>query len=340
MSWMTDLGPMRDVVISSRVRLARNIKGYPFPVIMDRETAREAMEKVHGGIVSGNSSLSKDLKFMPMYELDDLERNILVERHLVSPDLIQRADYTGILIDDREEICIMLNEEDHIRLQCILPGNQVAKAWDTIDKVDDVVEENVEYSYHESLGYITSCPTNVGTGMRASVMMHLPALVYGGHINGILQTISKIGLTARGLYGEGSEALGNIFQVSNQVTLGPSEEEIVDNLEIVIKQIADKEKLTRKAIYEANKIELEDNVYRSLGVLKYARRLTAKEFMALLSQVRLGVSMGIIEDITLTDIDKLMVAGQSANLKSYAKQHDKSEEDLDIIRAEIVDHLI
>lgn len=340
MSWITDSGPMRDVVMSSRVRLARNIAGLPFPIIMDKETARETMKKVYNGIMNSNSALVNRLKFIPMYELDPVERNILVEKHLVSSELIQRADYTGIIIDDKEEICIMLNEEDHIRFQCILAGNQIEEAWDIIDKVDDVMEENIEYSYHETLGYLTSCPTNVGTGMRASVMMHLPALVYGGHINGILQTISKIGLTARGLYGEGSEALGHIFQISNQVTLGPTEKEIVANLQIVVKQIAEKEKLTRKAVHEANGIEFEDNVYRSLGILKYAKKLNIKEFMALLSQVRLGVSMGIIEDISLTDIDRVMIIGQSANLHSYAEKHNKLGTDLDIVRAEVVERLI
>lgn len=340
MSWITDSGPMRDVVISSRVRLARNISGLPFPVIMDRETALETMDKIYNGIMSSNSALVDQLKFIPMHELDPVERNILVEKHLVSSELVQRADYTGLIIDDNEEICIMLNEEDHIRLQCILAGYQLEEAWDTLDKVDDLVEGNIEYSYHETLGYITSCPTNLGTGMRASVMLHLPALVHGGHINAILQTISKIGLTARGLYGEGSEALGNIFQLSNQVTLGPTEEELISNLQIVVKQITDKEKLTREAIHKANGVEFEDNIYRSLGILKYAKKLSMKEFMALLSQVRLGVSMGIIEDIDLKDIDKIMILGQSANLHSYATEQNSLETDMDIIRAEVVGRLI
>ena len=340
MSWITDSGPTRDVIISSRVRLARNIAGIPFPVLMDREAAVAAMDRVYEGIMSEHSTLSEQLEFIPMRDLDELKREILVERHLVSSDLIKRSDYTGILIDRAEEICIMLNEEDHIRLQCILPGNQVKKAWDTIDKVDDLVEKSVEYSYDGNLGYITSCPTNVGTGMRASVMMHLPALVHVGHINLLLQTISKIGLTARGLYGEGSEALGHIFQMSNQVTLGPSEDDIVANLEIVVKQIADKEKSAREAIYKKSGIELEDNIYRSLGVLKYARKLNLEEFMALLSQVRLGVALGIIKDIDLVEVDRIMVAGQPANVRTYAIEHDSSVEDMDIMRAEMATRLI
>lgn len=340
MSWLSDSGPTRDVIISSRVRLARNIKGIPFPVIMDRETAQGTMDKVHEGIMAGHSTLSQELKFIPMYELDELQREVLLERHLVSSDLIKRPDYTGILVDKEEEICIMLNEEDHVRLQCILPGNQVKNAWNTVDKVDDVLEENIEYSYDGNLGYITSCPTNVGTGMRASVMMHLPGLVHVGHINLLLQTISKIGLTARGLYGEGSEALGHIFQMSNQVTLGPSEDDIVANLEIVVKQIADKEKSAREAIYKKSGIELEDNIYRSLGVLKYARKLNLEEFMALLSQVRLGVALGIIKDIDLVEVDRIMVAGQPANVRTYAIEHGSSVEDMDIMRAEMATRLI
>ena len=177
----------------------------------------------------------------------------------------------------------MINEEDHIRMQCILPGWQLQQAWKTVDKMDDFIEESIEYSYDEQLGYLTSCPTNVGTGMRASLMMHLPALVYAGGINPMLQTISKIGLTARGLYGEGSEAFGNIYQISNQVTLGPSEYKIINNIGIVAKQIMEKEKAARKAFADNNRLEFEDNIWRSFGILCYAKKIDIKEFMALIS---------------------------------------------------------
>ncbi|NMA96346.1 MAG: protein arginine kinase [Clostridiales bacterium] len=340
MSWLTERGPTRDVIISSRVRLARNIKNTPFPVIMDRSIAAATMEKVYEKLKLGRSTLSEELKFMPMEGLSELDRQVLLEKHLVSLDLIKRPDHTGILLDSKEEICIMLNEEDHIRLQAILPGNQIRGAYDIIDKVDDLLEKNIEYAYDENLGYLTSCPTNVGTGMRASVMMHLPGLVHVGHMNLLLQTISKIGLTARGIYGEGSEAIGHIFQMSNQVTLGPTESDIITNLEVVVKQVIEKEKSARRAIYEKRGIELEDSIYRSLGILKYAKRIGLKEFMSLLSQVRLGVTLGIIKSIDIMEVDKIMVAGQPANVNIYARDTHGQAEDTDISRAEIIKDLL
>ncbi|MBE3101183.1 MAG: protein arginine kinase, partial [Firmicutes bacterium] len=264
-----------------------------------------------------------------------IERQILVEKRLASQDLVQNSDASVLILDSNERIAIMINEEDHIRMQCVLPGFQLDKAWDMLNRIDDVIEEKVEYAFHEQLGYLTSCPTNVGTGLRASAMLHLPALTITKQINGILQIISKIGLTARGLYGEGSEALGNIYQISNQITLGPTEEDIINNLTIACQQIIEKERMARKALLKVNGMQFEDALWRAYAVLAHARVLELKEFMALVSQVRLGVNLNIIPDISMEALDELVITGQPGGLlKNAGKSLD--DEELNILRAEIM----
>jgi protein arginine kinase len=335
MSWITDDGPLGDVVISSRIRLARNISGVKFPSSLDQEGASYVINSVEKSIMDTNSTLSGHFKSFVMKDLSPLDRNILVEKHLISPDLADKPDISAVMIDDREEISIMINEEDHIRMQSITPGFSLNDSWNVLDKIDDLIEENVPYAFDERLGYLTACPTNVGTGMRASVMMHLPGLVYAGQMGPMLQTISKIGLTLRGLYGEGSEALGNIYQMSNQVTLGPSEHEIINNINIVAKQIIEKERATRQALAQANGVDLDDNIWRAFGILRYAQKLNLKEFMALISQIRLGIALGKIDAIALNDINRIMIMAQPANIQRYALSTLKVE-DMDVARAHIV----
>lgn len=332
MSWINENGPYSGIVMSSRIRIARNIAGLPFPSIASIETSQKVVDMVRKSILESNSILSRDFDFVSLRNLNEVERYILVEKHLISPDLVERAEIAAVLMDRNEQVSIMINEEDHIRMQCIFPGFQLDKAWELLNRVDDIVEESIEYSFDEHLGYLTSCPTNVGTGMRASVMMHLPGLVATNYINSVLHTISKVGLTARGLYGEGSEALGDIYQISNQITLGPTEEEIISSLNIAVRQIIENEKMARQALAQSGKLEFEDRIWRALGVLKHARRLSLQEFMTLLSQVRLGVDMGIIKGIDAVMLNELMVKCQPAHLQAYVGREISAEE-LDVVRA-------
>ena len=293
-------------MMSSRVRIARNIADIPFPSIMQPQHAVQVAEKVRSCLPDLKSGSRFD--FMYMRDVPAIERQILVEKHLASQDLMKRYEQSALIMDSREKITVMINEEDHIRMHCILPGFQLNPAWEQMNKVDDIIEQKVEYAYHEQLGYLTCCPTNVGTGMRASVMMHLPALTINKQMNLILQTISKIGLTARGIYGEGSEALGNIYQISNQITLGPSEEDIISNMIIACRQIMEKERIARKAVRKTGGIQFDDAVWRAFGILRNARVLELKEFMAYISQMRMGVSLGLIPGFSLEDVDGLMTA--------------------------------
>ncbi|NLB41847.1 MAG: protein arginine kinase [Clostridiales bacterium] len=335
MSWINETGPQRDVVLSSRARIARNIANIPFPSIMKPEHGEQVAQMVRGSFSRPQSPEDPHFDFMHMRDVPVVERQILVERHLASQDLMENAEVSALLLDSKEKVTIMINEEDHIRMQCILPGLQLSQAWEIISKVDDMIEEQVEYAFHEKLGYLTCCPTNVGTGLRASVMMHLPALTMNKQMNVILQTISKIGLTARGIYGEGSEALGNIYQISNQITLGPTEEDIISNLTIACNQIVEKERIARKALYKTSGIQFDDAVWRSIGILQNARVLELKEFMALISQVRIGVSLGLIPGFTVEEIDALMTIGQPAGvIKKSDKALDANE--IDVVRADVI----
>ena len=333
MSWINEPGPNRDVVISSRTRLARNIARYPFPSIMKSGQAAEVAETVRNSFAG--RGVSQGYSFMFVRDVPVVERQILVEKHLASQDLMQNYEVSALILDKNEKITIMINEEDHIRMQCILPGFQLTESWDILNSVDDILENHVEYAFHEDLGYLTSCPTNVGTGLRSSVMMHLPALTISNQMNAILQTISKVGLTARGIYGEGSEALGNIYQISNQITLGLSEEEIINNLIVACRQIMEKERMARKALWDANGIQFEDALWRAYGILLNARVLELNEFMALLSQVRLGVSLGLINNLTLEDVDGIMTIGQPGGVvKRVGRMLEGNE--IDIARANVI----
>jgi protein arginine kinase len=228
----------------------------------------------------------------------------------------------------------MVNEEDHLRIQCILPGLKLDESWDMADKIDDLIEETIDYAYDEKIGYLTSCPTNVGTGIRASVMVHLPALTITGQISNILNSVSKIGMAVRGIYGEGTQALGDIYQISNQVTLGQSEKEIIENIEGVAKQIISSERRAREELYKKQRVQIEDRVGRAFGILSHAKVMSTKEYMTLMSDVRLGIVLGILS-VDLDKLDRLTTQIQPANLqKIYGMQLNPYERD--VKRAEYV----
>lgn len=333
--WYIEQGPEWDVIISSRIRLARNFRNIPFPVRMNREQGEQVIQKSKNAILESNTVLSKDFEFIPMNRLNIIDRQAMVEEHLISPEMLQDTHSRGVLINRDQKISIMVNEEDHLRLQCIFPGLQLDEAWDLANKIDNILEERIEYAYSENYGYLTSCPTNVGTGMRASAMVHLPALAMTGHINSLLSAVSKLGIAVRGLYGEGSEARGNIFQISNQVTLGMSEEETLENLKGIIKQIIEQERIARNKILKESRLKLEDRLYRSFGVFSNARVMSSEEFMKLFSDVKLGVNLGIIKGIPLETINELMIITQPANImKRYGEN--LSAEERDVRRAELI----
>jgi protein arginine kinase len=278
--WIEGNVPQSDIILSSRMWLARNLADIPFQAGLDAERAKTVIGMVSGSLSKAETPLK--FKNYTMQGLSPIERQYLVERHLISPGLAKNGTSGAVLISDDDVMSIMVNEEDHIRIQTILPGLQLKKSWEMASSIDDLLEQNLVYAYNENWGYLTSCPTNVGTGMRASVMVHLPALNITGNMNRILQTVAHIGLTIRGMYGEGTEIIGNIFQISNQITLGRAEEEIVESLTAVTRQIIDKEKEARKILFDNNRMQIEDKIWRSWGIMKNARMMSSQECMKLL----------------------------------------------------------
>lgn len=324
----------KDVVLSSRIRLARNVKDIPFPTVMTEEQGKKVIELARKAILGSNTILSTQFTEYEMKKLTPLDRQALVEKHLISPDLSQNIKTGYALIKDDNTVSIMVNEEDHLRIQCILPGLKLDESWDMADKIDDLIEETIDYAYDEKIGYLTSCPTNVGTGIRASVMVHLPALTITGQISNILNSVSKIGMAVRGIYGEGTQALGDIYQISNQVTLGQSEKEIIENIEGVAKQIISSERRAREELYKKQRVQIEDRVGRAFGILSHAKVMSTKEYMTFMSDVRLGIVLGILS-VDLDKLDRLTTQIQPANLqKIYGMQLNPYERD--VKRAEYV----
>ncbi|HZK38159.1 MAG TPA: protein arginine kinase [Clostridia bacterium] len=312
-------GPESDIVMSSRVRMARNIKSISFPHYLDKEKSEDIIDRVYKAINRGNLCLENEFKLIKMDEIDIIERSNYVERHLISPSLAKNVSGGAVLINNEETVGIMINEEDHIRIQCLYPGLQLEKCFNMADKIDDLLEESIVYAFDEQLGYLTSCPTNVGTAIRTSVMLHLPGLGLTGYINGVINTASKIGLAVRGIYGEGTEYLGDIYQISNQITLGMSEEEIITNLKDVTLQIIQNERIAWEKLLDTKSIELEDKVYRSYGTLKNARLLSSKEAMQLISDVKLGVNLKLIDGISIEQLNELIIIIQPGYLQKHFK---------------------
>lgn len=321
-----------DVVVSTRVRVARNMAKYKFPSLLSISESDELTDEI---LVNMKDALDPDYQFFRIRDLSPREQSVFIEEHLISPNLIQNKDKSSFLLRNDKRITIMINEEDHIRIQTLFPGLSLKEGWELCSNIDDQLEARLEYAYDEKWGYLTSCPTNVGTGLRASVMLHLPSLTMVGNVNILIEGLRKIGLTARGLYGEGSEALGNLYQISNQVTMGETEEDIIDKLNRVVYQIVNRERMTRKYLKEKKILELEDKIYRSFGILKYGRILTSKEAMTHLSNIRLGWEMELLDKGDLKEIIELMIDIQPANIQKRFDK-DMSEKERDIARAKII----
>lgn len=325
--WYLGEGEQSDVVLSTRIRLARNLAEYPFPARLDTKSRIAVNEIVRDAVPA-----AAGLKYIEMKTLTQAQIVSLAEKHLISPEFASSADGRALLLSDSEEISVMLEEEDHIRLQVMKPGLSLSEAYAEADRLDSAINEKVKFAFDERLGYLTECPSNLGTGMRASVMLHLPALTALGRMNTLASTVSKLGLTIRGAYGEGSASMGDLYQLSNQVTLGITEKGAIENLKTIVLQLASQERAARTELLKT--VETEDTVYRAYGVLKSARLLGTKEFMQLASRVRMGAVGGLLS-VDPKQLNELMVSLQPASLNAQAgKTLDARERD--ILRAKIV----
>ena len=323
-----------EAVISSRVRLARNLEDLPFPCRNTAEQAKEVAARVKDAVF-GSGAMADKFVYVDIRELNPIDRQALVEKHLISPEMLEEKKETGAIISKDEKVSIMINEEDHLRIQCLFQGMQLNKAWQLCDKINTLLEEKLDFAFSGNYGYLNSCPTNAGTGMRASVMLHLPALVMTGYIKNVLEACGKLGVAVRGIYGEHSGASGNMFQISNQVTLGQSEEEILASVNNVALQIIGQEKSLRNEVYKQNPYRFEDRVYRSLGIFANARIISSEESLKLLSDIRMGVDMGIIKNINMGKINEITLLIQPASLQKSAGRI-LSPEERDIKRAELI----
>ena len=308
--WYEKAGKDSDVVISTRVRLARNLKEYPFPNRMLPEQKAEAEKKVCDAILCSNSAIASVFDFLPMDTLSREQAVSLVERHIISPEFAANSKGRGVLISKDESISIMLNEEDHVRIQVLKEGLALEESAEFADRLDTLLNETLHFAFDPELGYLTQCPTNLGTGMRASVMMHLPALTESGAMGRISANLSKLGLVIRGTYGEGSNVVGAMYQLSNQITLGLSEKEAVENLQNITKQLIQEERKARKTL--VRNIAVQDKIGRSAGIMRGAKMLSCDEYMSMISNVRLGLAEGILIGVTMEEIQTLTAAVQPA----------------------------
>ena len=324
---------MSGIIISTRVRLARNLKDYPFPCRLSEQGRHKVNDKVRAAITQSNSVLQNDFEYIELEKLTPTESVSLVEKRLVSPEFISDTSGRALLLSSDRSLSIMINEEDHIRLQVIKKGLALEEVYETADRLDTLLDENLEFAFDEKLGYLTQCPTNLGTGMRASVMLHLPALEKSRAISRIAGSLSKLGLTIRGAHGEGTEPKGALYQLSNQVTLGISEKAAIENLKNIALQLASQEEQARERLCVG--IDVRDAVSRSLGILRSALVISHDEALKLLSNVRMGVLSGQITDVSTDAIDELMTEIEPATL-SVSAGKSLSAHDRDIERAKLI----
>lgn len=314
--WLQGSGPEADIVISSRIRLARNLADYPF-ITRASQADRQQIEQLLRGVVLGIGE-SSELMYLDLESTKGLDRQFLVERHLISRELAETQGSRGVAIDRDEKFSIMVNEEDHLRIQVMHSGLDLEAAWTQIDRLDNFIEANVTYAFHETLGYLTACPTNVGTGMRVSVMLHLPALVITRQIEKVFRSLQKISLAVRGLYGEGSQAMGDFYQISNQITLGRNETELIKQVADIVPVIIEYERQAREFLVKESHENLHDRVSRAYGILRTAQTISSEETMHLLSSVRMGVNLGLIENLEIPKINQLFIHTQPAHLQKIS----------------------
>lgn len=336
-SWLDASGPEGNIVLSTRVRLARNLQGMPFTVRSQNAENQQVLDQV---VAAGRSTHAlEDATLLRLDEMDRLERQLLHERHMVSKELAglerQQAVKPAAALLTTGDVGVMINEEDHLRLQRLRSGFALTQAYAELDRLDSELGSRLGIAFHPEFGYLTSCPTNTGTGLRASVLIHLPGLVLTKEIAKVLQGLSQVGLTFRGLYGEGSEVVGNFFQLSNQTTLGKSEEDLLDHLHTMVGHVIEAEKQARQVLQREAPAVIADKVWRAYGLLRYARALSFEETMNLLSGVRLGVGLNLIDDLSVYTLNKLLVFTQPAHL-AHGVGRPLSDPDLAVVRADHV----
>lgn len=328
--WFDKKGEQSDVVVSTRIRLARNLADTPFPAKWDDAAAKKVIEQVKDAADGSGHSF----EFLNLDNAPALNKQALVEEHVMSREMLSGKN-KALLLSGDGCVSVMIGEEDDIRLQVIVPGLDLKGAYETADALDDYLGARLDYAFDEQFGFLTRCPTNVGTGMRASVMLHLPALELAGRIGQLAGEVGKLGLTIRGLYGEGSEAKGSLYQLSNQITLGISEAQTLEKLKNITMQIIDTERSMRKRLYESNPDGLSDTLWRALGTLKYARKLTSAECESLLSEVKLGADMGLIKEVGSDALTKLMIESEPAHIALSAGK-ELTPEQRDVYRANLM----
>lgn len=332
--WLSGDGPHRNIVVSSRVRFARNVREKPFPGWAKKAERIEVMKLVKEAVEhlpEMAEAYAENLE-----ALSPLEKQVLVERHLISREHAAKGVGSAVVMNESQTLSVMVNEEDHLRMQAICCGLQLEKVFQMINRLDTGLEEMLEFAYDPELGYLTACPTNVGTGMRASAMLHLPGLVMSEQINKIINSVNKIGLAVRGLHGEGTEAMGNLFQVSNQTTLGETEEEIIGRLNRVIEQILEHEQNARALLVQRRSVTLHDQIGRAYGILSHAYSMTSKEALNLLSVIKLGIDLGVFPEGGRRPVDELFIETQPAHLQKGAQAQKMSADERDTLRAAII----
>ena len=340
LSWLNDSGNDSDVVLSSRVRLARNFRQIPFPNRADFEQLAE-VQKLAGSVLEDiEGAMDEPFDRIAIEKLSSLEKNVLIEKHLISSNLVRNPQYRSAFISNDRRCSIMVNEEDHLRIQCMVSGLDLAIPFAMASRADDLIESKLDIAFDEKMGYLTSCPTNLGTGLRASVMLHLPGLVFTRNINNIINISPQLGLAVRGMYGEGTDVIGNIFQISNQLTLGFTEAELIENLTSAVKEIIAHERRARKALQLYTKDRLEDEVWRAYGLLSYARFLSDTETLTLLSKVRLGIDMGLISEVEPKCFSEILIASRTNYLQNQAGNENMSKNEIDKRRAGVVREIL
>jgi len=335
--WYEQAEADKGVIISSRIRLARNLKNHPFPGRMNETAASGVIEEIKDSVINertaaANIFVYEELSGKPREYLQEL-----LERHIISPEMAAKTTKRGLLLSGDESVSVMINEEDHARIQAIYAGDEIDTAYSTADKIDNLIEESANYAFDPEFGYLTACPTNTGTGMRASFMLHIPALEQTGNLQGFVQAVSKFGIAVRGIHGEGSESAGSIYQISNQTTLGKPENDIIATLKNVTKQIIEQEEMLRDKILTDLKTATEDRIYRAYGILKNSRILRLQEAMAMLSDVRVGYIWGILDPSAkpkMTIYNLMMEIQHGSIAKRLGRQVDEGE--CDVFRAEFV----
>ncbi|MCP4707382.1 MAG: protein arginine kinase [Planctomycetes bacterium] len=333
-AWMDETGPESDIVISSRVRLARNVAGYHFFAHSTTAERSDLLHFIHKKLMS--THLKDQLQYLKMTEATALERQLLIERHLISKELAESEGPRAVALTSDETLAVMINEEDHLRIQMMASGLQLKQTYQRISEVDDLLEEKMEFAFSSQYGYLTACPTNVGTGIRVSVMLHLPGLKMSGEIEKVFRAAKDMRLAVRGLYGEGSEPIGDFFQLSNQTTLGKTEDQIIEQLvSHAVKPIVEYERLARRKLLEERLALLDDKIFRAQGILNHARMISSEETLYMLSYIRLGIHLGRIKNISLETLNRLFLQTKPGHLQNYY-QEPLNEQARDRARADLI----